>query len=621
MLKTTYSRLLACTALLAMVCSASAQDAAPKLKSLAIGGVKVGKTLAKAVATSGKADSLNRVAEAMDGQLMDRLHNTRKFQLVARADLDRVIEEQGLGKAGDLTSARYLMVLSIDDFQDQTKTIAVRAGLTKKERTVRVGTLAKIYDAQTLEVLETANIPVIIPLTSGQFDNAQQDGDLTDIALSQIARESAFQIANRVIDVLYPAKVVSRNAQEVTINRGDGTYIAIGQQWAVRGPDTVEDDPDTGVKIKLPGPELGKVQVKDVRPLISIADVIEERVAGAIAKGASMKLIVADPAAQGPAVQPTPAMPTDVPPSSPAGPFVRSSASAPAPVANAPALLAVLKAKASPSVAKKAEADGILQSLNRVSESAESFLQQRLQETGRFQLVAQNDLPEVNDFLKLVNGGDYKNAAGLFGKQTPDFIIVMEVIDFQDLQTATERPALGTTKFARDVKAMVKASIYRPGSATVVASFDAPVALGVSSNVRAPSGQQNVKGSGATDDILMNASSKIANDLTLGLLGQLSPVRTIDRTGNQVTLNLGGKLFAPGQFILVCANGKTVPDPDAPGRTLVIPGETGVIQITRCDATVSVAQVVREQPLAPVASGWSVVGISEEVKPAGQVGQ
>lgn len=80
-----------------------AQEAAPpKLKTLAVGEVKVGKMLTRDLADSGKIKSMGRVAQAMDGQLMDCFNGTRKFQLLARSDLDRLIEEQGVRKAGDI---------------------------------------------------------------------------------------------------------------------------------------------------------------------------------------------------------------------------------------------------------------------------------------------------------------------------------------------------------------------------------------------------------------------------------------------------------------------------------------------------------------------------------------
>ena len=602
MLKITHVRLLACTALLAMVCSVSAQDAAPKLKSLAIGGVKVGKTLAKAVAASGKADSLNRVAEAMDGQLMDRLHNTRKFQLVARSDLDRVIEEQGLGKAGELTSARYLMVLSIDDFQDQQTNIPVRSGLTRQERTVRIGTLAKIYDAQTLEVLETANIPVIIPLTSGKFDNAQQDGDLSDIALSQIARESAFQIANRVIDVLYPAKVVSRNAQEVIINRGDGTYIAVGQEWVVRGLDTVEDDPDTGVKIKFPGPELGKVRVKDVRPLISIADVIEERIPGAIIKGASMKVIAAAPVAEVPAGspgQPTQGIAAVATPAPAPAPVAAAN---PGPIAQGPISIAILPIKVIDSVLEASRKDGRQDSLNRVMEGIEPLLRQRLHDSGRFKLVAQSDMPDIDAFIDSTNKGDRRQAARLFNKTTPQFIVVVKFNDFQDQTVDQQRPSLGTVLHTRNIRMAAVATIYNGETGDMLDAIDVPVANGISSNTRVGGAVSGQGGSG-TDAMLVETAVKAATDIAAKLMSRLSPITILDRTGMQVTINVGGALMERGQFWRVHGITRSILDP-ATGRTISIPGPAGVVYIDRSLPQAAIGQIREESTANPITAGW-----------------
>ena len=52
------------------------------------------------------------------------------------------------------------------------------------------------------------------------------EGMMSDELLVAIAREMAGEIANRVTDVIFPPKVLTKRDKQITINRGDGTNIA-----------------------------------------------------------------------------------------------------------------------------------------------------------------------------------------------------------------------------------------------------------------------------------------------------------------------------------------------------------------------------------------------------------
>jgi curli biogenesis system outer membrane secretion channel CsgG len=120
---------------------ATAQDKA----TLAIGPVKAtpsllesvnSKTLAGTVSGAKKEimqfdtkQELNRVIESLDSQLIDRVNATRKFDVVSRSDLAEVLKEQDLGasgnvdakaaaRAGKVSGAKYLLITTVDDFQD-----------------------------------------------------------------------------------------------------------------------------------------------------------------------------------------------------------------------------------------------------------------------------------------------------------------------------------------------------------------------------------------------------------------------------------------------------------------------------------------------------------------------
>ena len=264
--------------------------AAPGLKSIAVAKVKVGSAIA--AAADEKKLSLDRMTQAMDGQLIDRLQNTRKFQVIARSDADALIEEAGAtGRAFDFGAADYLLVVTIDDFQDIYETANFASlGQSAKRRTIRFSAVGKIYEAATNRLVETANYQEKKIDTEQTTSSVRSDGEISDALLVELTRNLAEKIALRTADVIYPARIIAKTGSTVTINRGDGTDIATGQLWEVFAVGEEMIDPDTGVSLGREELSVGKVRVTRVTPRFSQATVSGEDLG--IERGAIIRRVV-----------------------------------------------------------------------------------------------------------------------------------------------------------------------------------------------------------------------------------------------------------------------------------------------------------------------------------------
>lgn len=253
----------------------SAQDTGG-LKTVAIAGVKVNPAVISAAAE--KKNSLDRMAQAMDGQLMDRLQNTRKFQLIARSDADALIEEAAAtGRTFDFGEADYLLVVTIDDFQDLHETARFEnLGQTAQRRIIRFSTVGRIYDAKTNLLIESTNFQEQTMDSEQLVQGVRTDGQISDQLLLALTRRMAEKISERVVDVTFPARVIAKTGRTVTINRGDGTGIARGQLWEVFALGEEMVDPDTGVSYGREEISVGNVRVTRVTPQFAQADVVDD---------------------------------------------------------------------------------------------------------------------------------------------------------------------------------------------------------------------------------------------------------------------------------------------------------------------------------------------------------
>ncbi|MGF1485145.1 MAG: CsgG/HfaB family protein [Opitutales bacterium] len=261
------------------------------LLSIGIQEVEVVDSVMVATTAAGadKAISLQRVADSMGQQLIDRVHNTRKFKVVSRSDLETMLKEQELqqvfadptdtqvAQAFKMAGCKYALITTIDDFQDIQQQLRAEGGqVLATKRIVRLSAVAKIYDTTDFTLLETANFQ----MTNKDAEEAQfgviGDGDDSDALLTIMAREMSYKAANRVLDVIFPAKVIAMTGSVVTINRGDGTGIQEGQVWNVYALGEALIDPDTGESLGAEEVLMGKVEVIGVTPKFARAKVLED---------------------------------------------------------------------------------------------------------------------------------------------------------------------------------------------------------------------------------------------------------------------------------------------------------------------------------------------------------
>ncbi len=101
-----------------------------------------------------------------------------------------------------------------------------------------------------------------------------------------MARDLAEKIANRVADVIFPAKVLLKRDKEVTINRGEGGGVAVGDTFNVYALGEELTDPDTKESLGREEVKVGRVKITQVNPKTSTAEILDDT---GIDKGAILR--------------------------------------------------------------------------------------------------------------------------------------------------------------------------------------------------------------------------------------------------------------------------------------------------------------------------------------------
>ena len=151
--------------LIAVAAVAAATSAFAQRETLGVGPVKAVQAIAAKLARSGKALSVDQMTQSLNEQFIDRLNATRKFQIVSRSDIRDLVTDDDKANALNPTKAKgfnladtkYLAVLTVDDYEDQTERLVQKlVNKTLTKRTIRLSLVTKIYETGSGKLLESA---------------------------------------------------------------------------------------------------------------------------------------------------------------------------------------------------------------------------------------------------------------------------------------------------------------------------------------------------------------------------------------------------------------------------------------------------------------------------------
>jgi hypothetical protein len=257
--------------------TALAQDAAGK-KKLAVTKITANPAVAQRMSAQGVKLSLESILQGLDGQVHDRLLNTRRFEMIERADADALATEAAAsGQAFSFNGADYILTIRVDGFNDRSETRRLASlGKTIMGRAIEISAVAKITEVATQRAISSANLFVKKYDSENRSENTVHAvGEQTDALMMDAVRELAQKIAGRTTDAVFPARVIGKRDKVVTINRNDQSGIAVGQVWEVYALGDELVDPDTGDKTREEV-LVGKVKVTRVTPQNSQAEILED---------------------------------------------------------------------------------------------------------------------------------------------------------------------------------------------------------------------------------------------------------------------------------------------------------------------------------------------------------
>jgi hypothetical protein len=252
-------------------------------KSLSIGEPVANDSIWFKASNDGVEVELFEALESLPSSISTSVSATNKFDVVARGEqLAKIFEEQELGQTGaiaresaaqinQLTGAAFAILPTITDFGYGIGSSTTRlTGRTRETEEARISCNLRMVDTTTGKITERSLI------VSEKNTMVSQQTNIGSGLIQTLINKLANEIVSELVDEAFPARIVGKIGKRVTINRGEGLGVEVGQIWRVFALGKEMIDPDTGESLGQVEAEVGRMSITQVQSKVAYGNLIED---------------------------------------------------------------------------------------------------------------------------------------------------------------------------------------------------------------------------------------------------------------------------------------------------------------------------------------------------------
>lgn len=247
------------------------------LPSVAVSEIRVDPSARPSMPNTFSAYGLTREIESA-------LDATRKFRVVSRSqnEANAFADEWTLTRRGNAGIERATYLISVEvlglDVRTVTRDVPNMRGKQSSKTVGRMEMRVAILTTATRAVQSRFPIEASIETPAVTHDaNSGPTAGAQALGFVDMAKEVGRRLADRLLDEVYPVQVIQRQGNIVFLNRGQDSGYEIGEKLRVfsAGSERLRD-PYTGEDLGPLEVQLGEVRVTDMRPKVTMAEVISE---------------------------------------------------------------------------------------------------------------------------------------------------------------------------------------------------------------------------------------------------------------------------------------------------------------------------------------------------------
>lgn len=269
---------LLCLGLMTFAVPAGAQNAPTKV-SIAVAPFTFHRTVAAPPGAALETSTLTN-------KFVTALVQTRKFDVVERERVDTLLSEMQMSEAGLMDPARaveagrmlgadYFLMGEISVFT-LTTTVRQVPNTTRWQRVEELRLILdmRIVDTRTSKIVSAEKGEALMRATQLFPHRPDVNSPVEPKSLDDIQREVVAKCVIKVIDAIYPIRIIAVNADGVSVNRGEGGGLSVGDTLDVFVEGQEMIDPDTGEVLGSEETKVGRIRISQVLAKFSKGQVL-----------------------------------------------------------------------------------------------------------------------------------------------------------------------------------------------------------------------------------------------------------------------------------------------------------------------------------------------------------
>jgi len=244
-----------------------------------------------------KAGVDEKIANGFVDMLVTAFVKARKFEVIERSSLKKIVEEQSFGASGAIDPSSAAQIGKMAGVQYIVVGIITQCGLAKKgtqafgigvkQSIAQMGVDIRLVDTTTgsIKLAETFSKSK----TATGFSGSGVNFNLTSGPVSDLARQICSEVVSMVMFAVYPPKILKVTDKKVTINYGN-SMLSNGDMYEVflLGEEMI--DPDTGESLGADEEHMGQIKITRTTAKFSTGSVLNS--SGPIELGMVLRPIV-----------------------------------------------------------------------------------------------------------------------------------------------------------------------------------------------------------------------------------------------------------------------------------------------------------------------------------------
>lgn len=223
------------------------------------------------------------------------LDATRKFRVVSRSsgEAEAMADELQATKRRSMAaqSATYLVAIEVlgVELNEERRPVPNLYGKYSRQTVGRIEMRIALRKTSDGSIQSRFPIEARVSTPAEVFDGANPPSAAgASLGFVDLAKSAGKRVADRVLDELYPVLVINRQGAIVYLNRGEDSGYRVGEVLRVfSGEGGRLRDPYTGEDLGPMETQLGTIRVTDMRPRVTMAEVVSET--AAISQGAIVR--------------------------------------------------------------------------------------------------------------------------------------------------------------------------------------------------------------------------------------------------------------------------------------------------------------------------------------------